>query len=181
MLVLKSFLLMRCKGAEPPHAPLNEAAELSAQLSPGIVQSRYLAIIFALQGTLSLEAGRFEEAMERAAKGIKAISQLRQTEGSHNTALAMELGDLLTVQGKAQLGLKNFLRAEELLDEALSSFESGGGAGKEGRCAEALLYVCRRVSVVRHGALTCLCAAVHWAHYFATRRVSPMQRACIVA
>lgn len=137
MLILQSFLLMRCKGGAPPHAPLNEAAELSAQLSAGREQSRYLAIIFALQGTLSLEAGKFDEAMERAGKGLKAVSQLRQTDSA--AALAMELGDLLTVQGKAQLGLQNYLRAEELLDEALSSFETGGGAGKEGRCAEALL------------------------------------------
>lgn len=72
VLVLRSFLLLRCKGEAPPHEPLNEAAELCAQLEPAL-EAKYSALVFALQGTISLEAGRFEEAQERAQKGLTVV------------------------------------------------------------------------------------------------------------
>jgi tetratricopeptide (TPR) repeat protein len=49
-------------------------------------------------------------------------------------ALTAELGDLLTLQGRALLAGKNYLRAEELLDEALAQYEDD-----HARAAEAML------------------------------------------
>jgi tetratricopeptide (TPR) repeat protein len=85
-----------------------------------------------------VEAGQFEAALERTSKGVKAVKKWRSDTGN-TSGLAREMGDLLTVQGRAHLGCKRFLSAEEALDEAMASFETGGGAGKEGRSAEALL------------------------------------------
>lgn len=50
LLLLRSFLLMRSKGQDAPHEPLNEAAELTGQLQDGSrEQARLMAIVFALQ------------------------------------------------------------------------------------------------------------------------------------
>lgn len=69
--------------------------------------------------------------------------------------VGLQMGDLLTVRGKALLGLKSFLSAEEVLDEALECFSAataapladdvlgGREAGNPGRCAEALLALAR--------------------------------------
>jgi tetratricopeptide (TPR) repeat protein len=162
LLSMKSFLLMRCKGELPPHDPLNTAAALSAKLEEGSrEQAKLVAIIFALQvlirdvccyglllfanlllfsliqGTVSVEAGNYDQALERVSKGLSAVRKWQSDNSS--SSLTMELGDLLTVRGRALLGNKTFLSAEESLDEALAAFEVGVGAGKEGRAAEALL------------------------------------------
>jgi tetratricopeptide (TPR) repeat protein len=133
LLARRAWLLRQGKGT-PPHEVLNEAAELSNTLAARSAgQARHSAAILAMQGLLSLEAGLWEEALERAAKGQAVVEQYRAA-GGDTRALAAELGDVLTVQGRALLAGKQFLRAEETLDEALAQY-----GDDHARAAEALL------------------------------------------
>ncbi len=134
MLARRAWLVRQIKGGAPPHELLNEAAQLSSSLeAKSVGQAKHSAVILAMQGLLSLEAGRADEALEQAAKGQKIVEQYRSMTGE-SRALAMELGDVLTVQGKALLAGKNYLRAEETLDEALAQYEADNA-----RSAEAML------------------------------------------
>lgn len=142
MLTRQAWLLTQQSGATgpaatipaPPHEVLNEAVELIGSLEEkSKSMAKYSAIVLALQALVSLRAGNFVEALERAEKAAKTIEQYRALSGEA-TGLSKELGDVLTVQGKALLGSKNFLRAEEVLDQALALFETD-----HARAAEALL------------------------------------------
>jgi tetratricopeptide (TPR) repeat protein len=133
-LLAKKAWLISQTGTGKGAAELNEAAALSSSLeekSKGL--AKHSAAILAMQGLLSLQAGDVEKSLERGEMGQKTIEQWRTFTGD-TTGLGMEMGDALTVQGKALLEGKKFLRAEEILDEALSQY-----GGDNSRSVEAML------------------------------------------
>jgi hypothetical protein len=79
LLVLRSFLLMRPRGGEPPHEPLNKAAELCGKLEDGsLSQARWMAIIFALQVDASSVSFSLSLSQWRLSLGLRVSSQWKQ-------------------------------------------------------------------------------------------------------
>lgn len=82
MLARQAWLARESGGKEPPHELLNEATRLIETLEKRtFALAKYSAVILAIQGLISLEAGRWEQALERGQRGQQVIQQYRSVAG----------------------------------------------------------------------------------------------------